>query len=215
MCPNHLIDVDTKANITSAVFNYDGTEILASYNDDDIYLFDLAKKSAEEKTDHVSKRFMGHRNSNTVKGVNFYGPKSEFVISGSDCGNIFIWSKETEAIIHMFEGDEGGVVNVLETHPNLPFLATSGLDDEVKIWHPTSNSPIALDLIEKVVTRNTDGKMRGIHEPGLSDGQWMINVLRQFQRSERRRRLRERNEEEVGRRLLDIYFPQCIQLQFM
>ena len=36
----------------------------------------------------------GHRNSATVKGVNFYGPESQFVISGSDCGNIFLWDKQ-------------------------------------------------------------------------------------------------------------------------
>ena len=36
----------------------------------------------------------GHRNSATVKGVNFYGPESQYVISGSDCGNIFLWDKQ-------------------------------------------------------------------------------------------------------------------------
>lgn len=45
-----------------------------------------------------------------VKGVNFFGPKSEFVISGSDCGNIFIWDKNTEAIVNWMPGDEQGVV---------------------------------------------------------------------------------------------------------
>ena len=28
------------------------------------------------------------------------------------------------------------MVNVLEPHPSLPVLATSGLDDEVKVWLP-------------------------------------------------------------------------------
>ena len=87
----------------------------------------------------------GHRNSATVKGVNFYGPESQFVISGSDCGNIFLWDKQvitilaititighqTEGIVKLMPGDDNGVVNVLEPHPSLPVLATSGLDDEV------------------------------------------------------------------------------------
>ena len=30
------------AYVTSAVYNHNGSEILASYNDDDIYLFDTA-----------------------------------------------------------------------------------------------------------------------------------------------------------------------------
>lgn len=44
-----------------------------------------------------------------VKGVNFYGPRSEFVISGSDCGNVFIWDQSTEKIVNYFHADEGGV----------------------------------------------------------------------------------------------------------
>ena len=47
----------------------------------------------------------------SVKGVNFYGGKSEFIVSGSDCGNIFFWDKEKEGIIHMMSGDVHGVVS--------------------------------------------------------------------------------------------------------
>ena len=46
-----------------------------------------------------------------VKGVNFYGPRSEFVISGSDCGHVFLWDKETESIVQLLEGDVAGVVS--------------------------------------------------------------------------------------------------------
>ncbi len=46
-----------------------------------------------------------------MKGINFYGPRSEYVVSGSDCGHIFLWDKNTEAIVNMFKGDEAGVVS--------------------------------------------------------------------------------------------------------
>ena len=39
---------------------------------------------------------------------------------------------------------------MLEPHPNLPVLATSGLDDDVKIWLPTSNQELAAEDIKKV-----------------------------------------------------------------
>lgn len=48
----------------------------------------------------------------SVKGVNFYGPKSEFVVSGSDCGHIFLWEKSSCQIIQFMEGDKGGVVSM-------------------------------------------------------------------------------------------------------
>lgn len=73
----------------------------------------------------------------TIKGVNFFGANSEYVISGSDCGNIFMWDRATECIAQWMNGDEEGVVNCLEGHPSFPILATSGLDQDIKIWMPT------------------------------------------------------------------------------
>ena len=46
-----------------------------------------------------------------VKGINFFGDKSQFVVSGSDCGHIFLWDKETECIVNFLRGDENGVVS--------------------------------------------------------------------------------------------------------
>jgi hypothetical protein len=39
----------------------------------------------------------------------------------------------------------------LEPHPLHPFLATSGLDHDVKIWTPNSNEPVDFDKIESVI----------------------------------------------------------------
>ena len=136
LCPARLRDTDAlKAYITCAVFSQSGEEVIGSYNDEDIYLFNTGDPEGAE----ARRQYQGHRNSATVKGVNFYGPDSQFVISGSDCGNIFIWDKESEAIVKLMHGDEAGVVNVLEPHPSLPVLATSGLDDEVKMWMSVQN----------------------------------------------------------------------------
>ena len=35
------------------------------------------------------------------------------VVSGSDCGNIFIWDTDTGDLINMFLGDSKGAVNCL------------------------------------------------------------------------------------------------------
>lgn len=71
--------------------------------------------------------------------VNFLGPNDEFVTSGSDDGNFFIWNKANEAVHGIYEGD-GSVVNMVEGHPTLPLIATSGIDHTVKV----SISPICL-----------------------------------------------------------------------
>lgn len=120
-------------------------ELLASYNDEDIYLFD---SNHSDGADYLRK-YKGHRNNATgaqprlappcpapprssakasgdkternrlfppllplpVKGVNFYGPCSEFVVSGSDCGHIYLWDKHSARIVQFMEGDRGGVVS--------------------------------------------------------------------------------------------------------
>jgi WD repeat-containing protein 42A len=93
--------------------------------------------------------YKGHRNSETVKGVNFYGSNSDFVISGSDCGQVFFWEKTTQQIVQVLKGNEHGIVNVLETNPYFPILATSGLDYNIKIWAPL-NEPSELENLADV-----------------------------------------------------------------
>lgn len=41
-------------------------------------------------------------------------------------------------------------VNVLEPHPHIPVLATSGLDDDIKIWVPTCEEDPPLPNLEQV-----------------------------------------------------------------
>eukprot|EP00899_Mesostigma_viride_P008401 jgi/Mesvir1/17562/Mv08805-RA.1 len=42
--------------------------------------------------------YKGHRNADTIKGVSFYGPRSEYVVSGSDCGRVFVWDKKSARV---------------------------------------------------------------------------------------------------------------------
>lgn len=187
LCPKHLTE-KKHVHITCALYNYDGTEVLASYNDEDIYLFD----TISPQPGHFAHKYEGHRNNATVKGVNFFGPKSEFVISGSDCGNIFIWDKNTEAIVNWMPGDEQGVVNCLEPHPHIPILATSGLDCDVKVWAPSCEDPPSLrtvesiPLIEKCVASNAMNRAQDTHiESDAFDSQMFWILLRHIRHTER------------------------------
>ncbi|XP_060526252.1 DDB1- and CUL4-associated factor 8 [Cylas formicarius] len=133
-------------HVTCAVYNHDGSEILASYNDNDVFLMDAAGAPGSFKH-----RYTGHRNRDTIKGVAFFGPRSEFVMSGSDCGHVFFWEKNSESIVQFLLADDNRVVNCLEPHPELPFLATSGLDWDVKVWVPScEEEPAMPDLAETV-----------------------------------------------------------------
>ncbi|XP_060232751.1 DDB1- and CUL4-associated factor 8-like [Meriones unguiculatus] len=149
-CPHHLLNCDFPTYITSLMYSYDGTELLASYSDEDIYIFN----SSESDGAQYAKRYKGHRNNTTVKGVNFYGPRSEFVMSGSDCGHIFIWEKSSCQIVQFVEADEGGTINCIDPHPSLPVLASSGLDHQVKIWAPIGEPSMNLTELKRVIKNN-------------------------------------------------------------
>jgi len=106
--------------------------------------------------------YTGHRNSNTVKQVSFLGARSEYVVSGSDCGHLFIWSTHTSETIQMLHADAAGAINCLATHNHLPILASSGLENDAKIWVPTGeHQPIAEGTekqrqVSRIAERNSD-----------------------------------------------------------
>ncbi|KAE9410559.1 WD40 repeat-like protein [Gymnopus androsaceus JB14] len=101
------------------------------------------------------RRYTGARNVETVKDVNFLGPRDEFVTSGSDDGNFFVWHKSTSKLHGIYEGD-GAVVNVVEGHPKLPLIAVSGIDHTVKLFAPTTGESqySRMSIAESIMQRN-------------------------------------------------------------
>lgn len=68
-----------------------------------------------------------------IKEASFWG--DDYVMSGSDCGHVFIWNRHTAQLKMLLQADQH-VVNCLQPHPTLPLLATSGIDHDVKLWAP-------------------------------------------------------------------------------
>ncbi|KAJ4001138.1 WD repeat-containing protein, partial [Lentinula boryana] len=127
------------------------------------------------------RRFLGARNVKTVKDVNFLGPRDEYVTSGSDDGNFFVWHKSTGKLHGIYEGD-GSVVNVIEGHPYLPLVAVSGIDHTVKLFAPIDvNRKSAFSQMsnaESIMKANRKGsRSRGIRRIDL------MNLLASFRAS--------------------------------
>ncbi|KAH0915875.1 hypothetical protein HID58_030321 [Brassica napus] len=151
-CPAHLIGSD-HVGITGLAYS-DQSELLASYTDEFIYLFSPGMgmgpnppSSSETDTETETETetevrktiqpqvYKEHSNRETVKGVGFFGPKCEYVVSGSDCGRIFIWRKKDGELLRAMEADKH-VVNCIESHPHMPLMASSGIETDIKIWTP-------------------------------------------------------------------------------
>jgi len=76
-------------------------------------------------------------------------------MSGSDCGHVFFWNKQSGNLVHVIEADKH-VVNCVQENPRYPFLATSGIDYDVKVWQPTLECEPegCLEKMEQVAMRN-------------------------------------------------------------
>ncbi|OAX43460.1 WD40 repeat-like protein [Rhizopogon vinicolor AM-OR11-026] len=133
--------------------------------DDDSRVFNPADADSHQAVPVIypRMRFSGHCNVETVKDVNFLGPYDEFVTSGSDDGNFFIWRKSTGELVDILEGDEH-VVNVIESHPHLPLVAVSGIDTTIKLFSPTRGVPSfsRWNNAEMIKKNNAQSSRRGL-----------------------------------------------------
>ncbi|PSR86625.1 DDB1- and CUL4-associated factor like [Actinidia chinensis var. chinensis] len=164
-CPHHLIETKT-VHITSLAYS-NTSELLVSYNDELIYLFQknmgigpypLSIPHEDLQQLEEPQAYSGHRNLKTVKGVSFFGPRDEYVMSGSDCGHIFIWKKKGAKLLRVMVGDRR-IVNQLEPHPHMPVIATSGLEKNIKLWAPLSNDVLPLPRnIQEIMESNRQGR---------------------------------------------------------
>ncbi|KAG8097136.1 hypothetical protein GUJ93_ZPchr0013g35771 [Zizania palustris] len=88
----------------------------------------------------MKQRYVAHCNVGTdIKQASFLGEQGEFIASGSDDGRWFIWDKRTGRLIKMLVGD-GAVVNCIQSHPYDCAVATSGIDNTIKLWTPDVNA---------------------------------------------------------------------------
>ncbi|XP_022730334.1 DDB1- and CUL4-associated factor 8 [Durio zibethinus] len=164
-CPRQLVNFK-HVHITGLTYS-NTSELLVSYNDELIYLFQknmglgpspLSLQSEALQRLEEPQVYVGHRNSRTVKGVSFFGPKDEYVMSGSDCGHIFIWKKKGAKLVRLMVGD-GHIVNHLEPHPYMPSFATCGIDKNVKLWAPmVSDAPALPKNLEKIMESNRQNR---------------------------------------------------------
>ncbi|XP_021655677.2 uncharacterized protein LOC110646521 [Hevea brasiliensis] len=164
-CPRHLIK-SKNVEITGLAYS-NTSELLVSYSDELIYLFQknmgmepypFSTSPQDLQKLEEPQVYLGHRNAIKGKGVSFFGPNDEYVLSGSDCGNIFIWKKRGGKLLRLMFGDRQFVCQ-LEPHPHMPIFATGGIEKNVKLWVPmASEAPPLPENVEKIMESNRQGR---------------------------------------------------------
>jgi WD repeat-containing protein 42A len=113
--------------------------------------------------------------------VSFLGARSEYVVSGSDCGHLFFWDTHTGQTLQMLHADKAGAINCLATHPYLPILASSGLESDAKIWQGSGAHAPLLEGTEKrkkltqLAERNGERAAADSYDNGLME--FLLSML--------------------------------------
>ncbi|GJQ14150.1 hypothetical protein GpartN1_g5941.t1 [Galdieria partita] len=130
------------------------------------------------------KRFLGHLSVNTdIKEVNFISGKFPCVLSGSDDGCFYVWSLDSGMLLGSYRADSDAV-NCVLPHPCQPLIATSGIDNDIKLWKPSDwHHNIDEAEMEKQVKCNMDKLNEILIRPQEmsgteNDSQFFIQMLR-------------------------------------
>lgn len=148
-------EISIYSGISGLQYHRTGKELLVSYNNDGIYRFDLKTHNKfennntvveDDSTDYLQS-YHGHRNVETIKQVTYLSSYNsiydlqnsknrDYVLSGSDCGHIFIWDSETGVPVKVLIGSLSNPVNCITPHKDFPLIATSGIEKTIKFWYP-------------------------------------------------------------------------------
>ncbi|XP_071549256.1 DDB1- and CUL4-associated factor 6-like isoform X1 [Panulirus ornatus] len=152
----------------------------------------------------VKQCYKGHRNARTmIKEACFWG--DTHVMSGSDCGRVFVWERKTGRLVMLWEADRH-VVNCLQPHPTLPVLATSGIDYDLKLWAPLCEDSRFDEAKAKEITQRNEALLDETRDTITVPATFMIRMLASLNQIRRgttfaerwrnRRQARRQSEEE-------------------
>ncbi|EFX84470.1 hypothetical protein DAPPUDRAFT_46974, partial [Daphnia pulex] len=140
---------------TSVQFSPEGDQVLASFSGEGVYLFDVKKFSVIWIFEIIFPVqtfiiFVYFKNRTAINEACFWGRCH--IMSGSDCGHVFIWNRQTGKVVSVLQADTR-VVNRVRPHPYEPILATSGIDYDIKLWTPSSDSENNINIEEVFIIR--------------------------------------------------------------
>lgn len=161
---NDLIDAQSKKDKLDRKKSVEQSNILDDLNIEQAQKLIFEKHFRNQAKDY-HRRYYGHCNTSTdIKEANFFGNKNEFIVAGSDDGLIFVWEKNTENNLLILKGDSS-IVNCIQPHPSEFMLATSGIDNEVKLWSPLPDDVDNEFIIEHYSTTAMINQRRMMADP--------------------------------------------------
>lgn len=136
---NRMIVYDLATKLIEANIRFEGqlTNVRVSHNSqyslinqapDEIHLWDL-------NAGRLARKFTGQRQANDVIRSCFGGIEGNFIVSGSEDANIYVWHRDTGVLLEILSGHGEGSVNSVAWNPHDERMFASCSDDRtVRIW---------------------------------------------------------------------------------
>ncbi|KAJ7632831.1 WD40 repeat-like protein [Roridomyces roridus] len=154
-----VYDMDSRRNESCMVFEGELTSLSISENSqyallnrspDDIQLLDL-------NLGRLVRKYTGHRQTKHIIRSCFGGFESNFVVSGSEDGNVYVWHRDTGVLLEMLDGHGEGSVNCVAWNPSNERMFASCSDDRtIRIWEAPPDM-----MLEEYPLQKGKGKASG------------------------------------------------------
>ncbi|EIN07189.1 WD40 repeat-like protein [Punctularia strigosozonata HHB-11173 SS5] len=129
-----------EGELTSVSISQDSRYALVNHTPDEIHLWDL-------NTARLVRKLTGQRQGNHVIRSCFGGVDGNFVASGSEDANVYIWHRDSGALLEVLSGHGRGSVNAVAWNPrNARMFASCSDDATVRIWESEPGGTFSSDI---------------------------------------------------------------------
>ncbi|GLB34733.1 putative WD40 repeat-like protein [Lyophyllum shimeji] len=122
------LSVRLDGELTSVKVSQNSRYALINHAPDEIHLWDL-------EAERLARKYTGQRQGRHVIRSCFGGYDGNFVVSGSEDGNVYVWHRDTGALLEILCGHGDGSVNSVAWNPrNHRMFASCSDDHTIRIW---------------------------------------------------------------------------------
>jgi len=125
------LSVSLGGQLTSVKISNDSQYALVNHAPDEIHLWDLL-------TGRLACKYTGQRQGRHIIRSCFGGVDGNFVVSGSEDGNVYIWHRDRAILLDVLTGHGIGSVNSVAWNPrNTQMFASCSDDFTIRLWEPS------------------------------------------------------------------------------
>jgi len=119
-----------EGGLTSIQITQDSQYALINHSPNEIYLWDISKGK-------IARKYSGQRQGRHIIRSCFGGIDNNFIVSGSEDGNVYVWNRGTGVLLDVLTGHGKGSVNAVAWNPmNEHVFASCSDDHSIRIWEP-------------------------------------------------------------------------------